>query len=284
MGDLDMAFRRLVRELPQPFLSLAFPEHHLEPGGPIDPSLDRDTQRTADNMFFARDAQGDVVVHVEFEREWRAKIPGRMFEYASRAVGSKPWPVWSAVVLLRPGGGPPDSPADFRLRGPDDDAFVYRYRVVPLWQLDARQKLAEIGLTCSPFCLAMRGADEAFLITVAERLVADRSLTDADREHTFELLFSVTSAIFGDDIAWRVFHMESIIQDPNVQRFFKRLKEEGAREGTRAHLFKLLAKRFFEVTPNVRARIDGEADVARLESWVEAAVSAATIDDVFRNR
>jgi hypothetical protein len=185
-------------------------------------------------------------------------------------------------VLLRPGGGPPGSPAHYRIRGPDHDAFIYRYRVVPLWQLDARQKLAEIGLRCSPFCLAMRGADEAFLITVAEALVADRSLTDEDRAHTFELLFTVTSAIFGHDIAWRVFHMESIIQDPNVQRFFKRLKEEGRKEVARELLFKVLAKRSFEVTSKVRVRIDGEADVARLESWVEAAVSAATIDDVFR--
>jgi hypothetical protein len=154
---------------------------------------------------------------------------------------------------------------------------------VRLWQLNAREKLAEIGLTCSPFCLAMRGADEALLIAVAQDLVTDRSLSDEDRAHTFESLFTVTGAIFGDDIAWKVFHMESIIQDPNVQRFFKRLKAEGRAEGAREHLFKLLTKRCFEVTPKVRARIDDEADVARLESWIEAAVSAATIDDVFRN-
>jgi len=40
---------------------------------------------------------------------------------------------------------------------------------------------------------------------------------------------------------------------------------------------------WFLVTEDVRARIDGEADVARIESWLEAAVTARAIGDVFRD-
>jgi len=46
---------------------------------------------------------------------------------------------------------------------------------------------------------------------------------------------------------------------------------------------KVLAARSFPITPDVRARIDGEPDVARLESWLEAAVTAGAIGDVFRD-
>jgi hypothetical protein len=42
--------------------------------------------------------------------------------------------------------------------------------------------------------------------------------------------------------------------------------------------------RSFRVTPDVRARIAGEPDIARLESWLKAAVTAHTIGDVFRDR
>jgi hypothetical protein len=43
----------------------------------------------------------------------------------------------------------------------------------------------------------------------------------------------------------------------------------------------VLAARSLPVTPDVRARIDGESDVARLEAWHEAAVNASAIGDVF---
>jgi hypothetical protein len=47
-------------------------------------------------------------------------------------------------------------------------------------------------------------------------------------------------------------------------------------------LHKVLAARSFAVPPDVRARIDGESDLTRLESWIEAAVTAPSLDDLFR--
>ena len=101
--------------------------------------------------------------------------------------------------------------------------------------------------------------------------------------------------------------MESIIQDPNVQELIREWEDKGRAEGrtegrseghaegrtegraegradeARSLLLKVLAARSLPVTPDVRARIDGEPDLARLESWLEAAVTAASIGDVFRD-
>lgn len=89
--------------------------------------------------------------------------------------------------------------------------------------------------------------------------------------------------------------MESIIQDPNVQELIgeweakgeAKGREQGREQGrageARSLLHKVLAARSFSVTPDICARIDGEPDVARLESWLEAAVTARSIDDVFRD-
>ena len=62
-----------------------------------------------------------------------------------------------------------------------------------------------------------------------------------------------------------------------------RARVEGRAEEARSLLHKVLALRSLPVTPDVRARIDGETDVARLEAWHDAAVTAGAIGDVYRD-
>jgi hypothetical protein len=218
-------------------------------------------------------------------------------------------------VLLRPGGRPPEGTGVYRIAGADGDAFVFRYQVVPLWQLDARRMRAELGLHGAPFCVAMRGADEAFVEALADQVQTDRGLTRSDRQTTMQLLYVVSAAILGSDTARRIFHMESLIQDPNVQELIREWEDkgraeglakglakglargrvkgraegraqgrtEGRTEGARLLLLKVLKARSFPMTRAVRARIDRETDPTRLESWLEAAVTARAIGDVFRD-
>jgi hypothetical protein len=308
MGETDISFRHLLRGLPQPILRLAFPRRRLEPvGPPLDPSVDRPRQRTTDSLFRVRDGTTDAAVHVEIERAWRTEIPGRLFDYGSAAVTATRLPVWSVVVLLRPGGRPPRGTGVYRIPGVDGDAFRFRYHVVPLWRLDARRMRSQLGLKGAPFCAAMRGADEAFVQDLADEVRTDRGLTKRDRRSTMQLLYVVSAAILGSDTARRIFHVESIMQDPNVQELINEWKDKGLAEGlaeglakgrvkgrvegrvegrateARRLLHKVLAARSFRVPRSVRARIDGESNVARLESWLEAAVTARAIRDVFRD-
>jgi hypothetical protein len=291
MGETDVTFRHLLRGLPRPILRLAFPRRRLEPLGPLDPSVDRPRQRTADSLFRVRDSTGQAAVHVEIERAWQTEIPRRLFEYASGAVVATRLPVWSVVVLLRPGGRPPQGTGVYRVRGVGGDAFVFRYHVVPLWRLDARRMRTQLGLQGAPFCAAMQGADEAFVRGLADEVRADRGMAKRDRQSTMQLLYVVSAAILGSDTARRIFHVESIMQDPNVQELISEWEDKGRAAGhvegrateARLLLHKVLAARSFLMTPDVRARIDGEPDVTRLESWLEAAVTAGTIGDVFRD-
>jgi hypothetical protein len=292
MGETDVTFRRLLRGVPQPLLRLAFPGRRLKPvGPPLDPSLDRARPRTGDNFFRVRDGRKEVAVHVEVEREWRSKIPPRLFDYASSAVVATGLPVWSIVVLLRRGGGPPRGTGVYRIPGIGGDAFVFRYQVVPLWGLDARKMRAQLGLQGAPFCVAMRGSNEEFVRELAGEVRTDPGLSERDRETTMQLLYLVTAAILGAETARRIFHVESIIQDPNVQELVREWEDKGRVEGrvegraeeARSLVFKVLELRSLPVSPDVRARIDGETDLARLESWLEAAVTAAAIGDVFRD-
>jgi hypothetical protein len=287
MGETDVTFRQLLRRLPRAILRLAFPRRRLEPLGPFDPSVDRPRQSTSDTLFRVRDGSLEAGVHVEIEREWRAGIPRRLFEYTSAAVTATQLPVWSVVVLLRSAGRPPHRTGVYRIPGIGGDSFVFRYHVVPLWRLDARRMRAQLGLAGAPFCAAMRGADEAFVRDLADDLLTDRSLPKQDRQSTMQLLYVVSAVILGSDTARRIFHVESIIQDPNVQALISEWEDKGRDKGraeeARLLLHRVLAARSFPVTPKIRARIDGESDVARLESWLEVAVTARAIGDVFRD-
>jgi len=275
----------------------------LEPLGPLDPSVDRTRQLTTDNMLRAIAGATEVIVHIEVERDWRPALADRLFDYASAAVTATRQPVWSVVVLLRPGGRPPEGTGVYQVPGADGDAFVFRYQVVPLWQLDARQMQAQLGTAAAPFCAAMQGADEAFIRELVDKVQTDPTLAPHDRRTTIQLLYIVSAVILGSETARRIFHVESIIQDPNVQELIREWEDKGRTEGhakghaeghtegrtegradeARSLLLKVFAARSLPVTSDVRARIDCEPDLARLEAWLEAAVTAVAISDVFRD-
>jgi hypothetical protein len=233
-------------------------------------------------LFRVRNGAGEAAVHVEIERAWRAELPRRLFEYASAAAVATRLPVWSVVVLLRPGGRPPAGTGVYRIPGIGGDAFVFRYHVVPLWRLDARRMRKQLGLEGAPFCAAMRGADEAFVRELADDVRSDRGLVKRDRQSAMQLLYVVSAAMLGSDTARRIFHVESIIQDPSVQELIGEWEDKGRVTEARLLLHRVLAARSFSMTADVRARIEGEPDVTRLESWLEAAVTAISIGDVFR--
>jgi len=302
MGETDITFRHLLRGWPRTLLQLAFPRHRLEPLGPVDPSVDRPRQRTADNLFRVRDdsmqGSGEAVVHVETEREWRTDIPPRLFEYASAAVSATQLPVWSVVVLLRPGGRPPPGVGEYRIPGIDGDAFVFRYHVVPLWQLDARGMREQLGLEGAPFYAAMRGADEEFIRSLAEEVLADRAQAAREQQNTIQLIYAVSAAIFGLDTAKRILNVNSIMRHPSVRALFAEWEDKGRAEGrvegrvegraearvesARELLYVQLAARSLPITQDVRMRIDSEAEFTRLKGWLEAAATAASLADVFR--
>jgi hypothetical protein len=292
MGELDVTFRRLLRTVPAPILRLAFPRRRIKATGELDPSVDRPRQRTADTLFRARAEGRNVAVHVEIERSWRPEMPHRLFEYASAAAVATRLPVVSIAVLLRPGGRPPRGEGMYRIPGMGRDAFVFRYRVLPLWRLEARQMRRQLGIVGAPFCAAMRGADETYVRELAADVQASRGLSEADRGTTLQLLYLVSATTLGVELARRIFHVESIIQDPNVQALIREWEDKGRAEGraeeraeiaetARRMLREALAKRRWSVPPAVRARIDAEQDLEQLITWHAAALTAPSLADLF---
>jgi hypothetical protein len=66
-----------------------------------------------------------------------------------------------------------------------------------------------------------------------------------------------------------------------LQDAFVKGKAEGAAEAVREALLRVIAKRGFALSPEMKARIDAQTDLQRLERWLEIAVTAASVAEVF---
>jgi hypothetical protein len=152
MGEHDIAFRRLLRDLPEPVLRLVFRRRRLKVLGAADASADRSVQRTTDNLFRVREGRRESIVHIEIERAWRKSIPMRMFDYASAAHVATGLPVVSVVLLLRRGGRRPPGRCLTYRAGALGAEIRFRYFVLPLYELDARKMQRRLPPEGWPLC------------------------------------------------------------------------------------------------------------------------------------
>ncbi len=231
MGEHDIAFRHLLRELPDPLLRLAFPRKRLKVLGPIDASADRPRQLTTDALIRVREGRHEAIVHVEVERGWRPELPRRIFEYSAAAHARTGLPIESVVLLLRRGGRPPRGATTYRVRGLGHDSHVLHYHVVALWQLDAEAMRRRLPPEGWAFCAAMQGANARFVRRLAEDLQAREDVPAQRRELGLGLLFVITAAILGSATARGIFHMDSIMQSPGVQELIHEWEGKGEKKG-----------------------------------------------------
>jgi hypothetical protein len=186
------------------------------------------------------------------------------------------------VLLLRPGGRKPRSPASYRVRGPGGGELGFRYHLISLADCDPARMKRRLPPAGWPLLVAMRGGrDPGSVRALAAELGEHPGLTPERRGTTLHLLFLVTAAMLGGEAARRLFVMESIIQSPGVQELYRLLREEGRVAEARSALVRVLARRGFEPSAELCDRIAAEDDVERLEAWHDAAVTAASLEDVF---
>jgi hypothetical protein len=196
VGEKDIAFRRLLRDLPEPVLRLVFQRRHFKILGVADASADRSVQRTADNLFRVREGRRECIVHIEIERSWNKSIALRMFDYASAAHVATQLPVVSIVLLLRRGGRPPGRRASYEASALGGELRL-RYYVLPLYTLDAHKMQRRLPPEGWPLCVAMRGSDSSFVRHLGAELEQRKDIAAPRKESISALLFVVTAAILG---------------------------------------------------------------------------------------
>jgi hypothetical protein len=222
---------------------------------------------------------------LEAQTRPESAFPDRLLEYVARLGrelrhgphGRDRYLLGAAVVQLT---GPAQAIAvDMALSGAGVE-LRWRVRVRALEEEDAAAVLAEIAAGRAPRCLLpwvplMRGGGEAGVIDEWKRLAEQE--TDERRRKEYAGLALVFAELTGNRAAWR-----QALEKWNMQesQIVKEWKTEAVRRAKQEDILRILALRFKAETPaDLAERVREQEDTAALTRWLDAAVTAATLDE-----
>lgn len=72
-------------------------------------------------------------------------------------------------------------------------------------------------------------------------------------------------------------------QNELIRTYFFEGKAEGKADGEASALLRILRHRGFEVDDALVARVEQQTDLAQLDAWLDRALDAASLDEVFKD-
>ena len=114
--------------------------------------------RHSDELFRVRGQQGPFVLVLEVQLHSDLRMPRRMRAYAALAEEKYDLPVYPVVFYLLPPGAGVTLPGFYHSQFMGLTAHQ-DFRVVPVWEMEARQVLEEGIVALAPFVPLMKGAD-----------------------------------------------------------------------------------------------------------------------------
>ncbi len=167
----------------------------------------------------------ELLVLVELQARWERHLPLRLLEYRARHMLREDLDALTVVLLLRPGGRVQEVYQDREVR--------YQYRVVRVYEADARE-VVERGPVCLlPLVPLMRGGTE-----LADE--ADRRIYESDLDRTARADMLTVMAILGglvsEELPQKLLMRRRDIMIESAA--YELIKEEGRIEGLREGLEK----------------------------------------------
>ncbi len=160
----------------------------------------------------------ELLVLVELQTRWERRMPLRLLEYRTRHVLREDLDALSMILLLRPGGDVQEEYADREVR--------FRYRVVRVYEEDARRVLEEGPVCLLPLVPLMR--DGLPLAEEADRRIYESHL---DRETKADMLtvMAILGGLVSEELPRVLLQRRRDIMIESAA--YELIKEEGVREG-----------------------------------------------------
>ncbi len=179
--------------------------------------------RRSDFVFRATFNDGtERLVLLEFLSYWKPWIPLRTLECRCRHILQEHLPVVSVILLLTPAGGISDHYEDEEVR--------YRYRLVKIYEFEAREILQKGPECLLAFIPLMKGGEE--LIEEAERKIYEGKYS---REEKADLLtgMAILGGLISREIPLKLItrRRDIMIESAAYEIIKKEGFEEGLREG-----------------------------------------------------
>ena len=184
-----------------------------------------------DDCYIVKDRNGCSVKHLEAELRWHAGIPRDMGRYMQALDLKLELPVDSVLLLLTQGGLPDPIPGQYRIKRGEGFQSEAKFRVVKLWELEARAVL-ELGRpSMMPWVPLMRATGHE--IRQAGRIVAkDQSLAVQ-----FLTLGKLNPRYNQDELLKLLGRRTMLLKDeileqsPYLQPLLKKVREQGLEQG-----------------------------------------------------
>ena len=250
--------------------------------------------RETDVLLRAVDPQeGEFLVAIELQMHPDRRMPVRLDVYAALGEQKYGLPVYPVVINILPGAA---SGLDHYESTVLDLSARRDFRVINLWEQDARAMVDSDIVGLLPFVPVMRGGDDpALLERVLERLRRTPELAGMEA-----LLAEMASHVLNqkqvlDIMRWDMeaatgltFYEE--ILSKGIEQGLERGREQGLeqgreqgleqghREAALQHLQRVLAHRFGAEAPSLSESLS-RYDLPTLERLLDAALDAASVDD-----
>lgn len=228
--------------------------------------------RRSDFPILVTDEKGlRRLVLLEVQSEWEREVPLRLLDYRSRhllrQMGAE---AISCVLLLRPSGEARDHY--------EDNEITYHFRLVKVYELDAKEIIRE-GIVClMPFVPLMRHGEE--LMEEADRLVYESPLPRADKADMLTAM-AILSGLVSSRLPRVLLSRRRDIMIESAA--YDLIKQEGKQEGkileAREAVLDILDARFDAVPQSIITKLQDVKHLHVLKSLRRKSATIGTMEE-----
>ena len=234
MGKYDITMKRLSAEFVEDYVRFALgrPASHIEVLEVTEldkelPSLMREVDFVA---LIEADGERFVLV-VEFQTAWENDMPQRALGYSWRAYERYGLPVYPVVVVFRKSGALRDR---LDLQALELEVLKFRFRVVPVWELDGAEIVAQKWVGLYPLLPLMKweGKSDEVVLRESQDLVLEQIVEREPRADAYVALRVLSGIRHPVSLIDHILRRKEImVESPVYQEILKEGRVMGLQEG-----------------------------------------------------
>ncbi len=275
MGKIDTGSKQIIH-----LYNHAWAEWNLQQSLQVESELSSEFEfiaRASDSLLQLKGKLGSFLALTELQFQYKKDIPERLMAYAALARHKYKLDVFVTVVYFLPPG------EDITIANAYHNDFMGQtahqdFRVISLWELDAKQVLAFNNPVLLPFVPLMHGGNTAKMVETCAERIRQQPENAADLEALLALLagYVLDTKLVNQMLRWE---MQLVQQSPILQELLVERFQEGRRLELLKLLYKILTFRFGVVATKPFEERLKPLDLPSLERLEDEAFTVQTLAD-----
>ena len=235
MAKYDLTMKRLCAEFVEDYVRFALgrPASHAEVLEVAE--LDKELPALMREVDFVAkvEVEGEhFVLLVEFQTRWENDVPQRTLGYSWRVYERYELPIYPVVVVFRKSGALRDR---LDLRALELEVLRFRFRVVPVWELDAAKVVAQQWMGLYPLLPLMKweGKEAETVLQESQELVLSQIAERERRADAYVALRVLSGIRYPVSLIDRILRRKKIMLESPV---YQEILQEGRAMGWEAGL------------------------------------------------